>query len=82
MKKLIVIALLLTGCATDASRAYEAARYEANPSYADASNETTMPDIPSADSYTPKDRNMLEYFACLFRHNQRFSSADSRYICQ
>jgi hypothetical protein len=69
--------LAFAGCATEQSLAYEKARYEANPNYADESNQSGTP-----YNYTPKDRNSGEYFSCLFRFNQRFSSEDSRYICQ
>lgn len=77
MKNIILIlaVIALTSCASDATIAYEKARYEANPHY-------QTDDVNPAYSYTPKDRNMVEYFACLFRYNQRFNSADSRFICE
>ena len=79
MKRIaIVLSLLaLTGCATEQSIAYEKARFEANPNYADQSNQSGTP-----YTYKPKDRNFGEYFGCLFRYNKHFSSEDSRYICQ
>ena len=72
---LLIAIIALTSCATDASRAYDAARLEANPNYQND-------DINPAYSYAPKDRNMAEYFACLFRYNHIFNSADSAWICQ
>ncbi len=73
---LLLLALMLSSCATDASRAYDQARYEANPNY-------QTDDINPAYSYTPKDRsgNAVDYFACIFRYSQRYSQSDSRYIC-
>lgn len=76
MKKIIVLCLLVSGCATDASRAYEQARYEANPSWQSVSNQEGRPLY-----YTPKDQNMGQFFRCLFKANQRLSSEDSRYVC-
>jgi hypothetical protein len=67
----------LAGCATEQSIAYEKARYEANPSYADESNQSGTP-----LTYIPKDRDYSDYFSCLARFNQRFNSDDSRFICQ
>lgn len=72
---LILATLLFTSCASEQTIAYEKARLEANPHY-------QTDDINPAYNYTPKDRNMAEYFACLFRYNQRFNSADSRWICE
>ena len=74
---LLLSLIALIGCATDASREYERARFEANPNYADQSNQSGTP-----YNYKPKDRNTGEYFNCLFRYNKHFSSEDSRYICQ
>lgn len=74
MNKLLLLALLtLTSCATDASRAYDQARYEANPNY-------KTDDIPA---YAGKDRELsaVEYFSCIFKYSQRYSQSDSRYIC-
>lgn len=78
MKLLIItFSILLYGCATEQSIAYEKARFEANPNYADPSNQSGTP-----YTYKPKDRNAAEYFGCIFRHSKYFNAEDSRYICQ
>lgn len=73
---LILLSLILSSCASDATIAYEKARYEANPNYNDVSNQSGTP-----LSYTPKDRDNIDYFSCLNKYNQRFNSSDSRWIC-
>lgn len=71
---LILLSLMLSSCASDASRAYDQARYEANPNY-------QTDDINPAYSYKGKDRDTAGYLSCLYKYNQRFNGADSRYIC-
>lgn len=79
-----MLTLMLCSCATDATRAYDQARYEANPNYQDDANKNTsyedsMPRDAAQDAKAAGKRASL--FACLLRYSAYFNAADSRWIC-
>lgn len=73
---LIIASILLTSCASEQTIAYEKARYEANPNY-----QTDSID-PAYAAAIKRSSESGDYFSCLYKYNEKFSHADSMWICR